>query len=377
MGKNQATFRRPNANEQLVLEHFELRRLAEPAELERCNALIVEHHYLHSATLVGEHLRYAATYEGDWLAVVCFSAGSYHLRYRDEFIGWSPEQRRRRLPLVVNNSRLLILPEAHVPNLASCLLKQVLARLSDDWLARWGHPVALVETFVDPACFRGTTYQVSGWSELGPTSGFGRCAQDFYEPHERPKQLWVRELVKGACQHLRAEQLPAPWAMVEARASLSRPPPVRCTTSVRDIGHLLEDCRSLPALAEFRRYQALAYPVASMLTLLVLARLYEVPLAQRELAAFARTLSQPQLRALCFHYDLRTGRVRCPGASVFFRVLSGLPENQVEEVRWRWQQKNLGAGPDSLGAIAGHTRHHAHGRELILPPPPTPQAVPA
>ncbi|MSU65752.1 MAG: DUF4338 domain-containing protein [Opitutus sp.] len=70
----------------------------------------------------------------------------------DQFIGWSPEQRRRRLPLVVNNSRLLILPDAHYPNLASCLLKQVLARLSDDWLACWGHSVALVETFVDPEC---------------------------------------------------------------------------------------------------------------------------------------------------------------------------------------------------------------------------------
>jgi len=80
--------------------------------------------------------------------------------------------------------------------------------LSEDWLARWGHPVALVETFVDPEFFRGTTSKASGWSELGPTCGFGRRAQDFYQPHERPKQLWVKELVKGACQLLRAEQLP-------------------------------------------------------------------------------------------------------------------------------------------------------------------------
>ena len=68
---------------------------------------------------------------------------------------------------------LLVLPEAHYPNLPSRLLKQILARLSNDWLERWGHPVVLVETFVDPERFRGTTYQVSGWSELGPTSGWG------------------------------------------------------------------------------------------------------------------------------------------------------------------------------------------------------------
>jgi hypothetical protein len=356
MGKIEAKFRRPSASEQLVLEHFQLRLLTEPAELEHCDALIVEHHYLHSATLVGEHQRYVATYKGEWLAVVCFSAGSYHLRYRDQFIGWSPEQRRRRLPLVVNNSRFLILPEAHYPNLASRLLKQVLARLSDDWLARWGHPAALVETFVDPECFRGTSYKVSGWSELGPTSGFGRCAQDFYEPHDRPKQLWVKELVKGACQQLRAEQLPSEWAMVEASA------PVRCTTPVRDIGSLLEECQSLP---EFRRRQALAYPVAGMLALIVLATLCEVMRGQRDLAAFARKLSQPQLRALRFHCDPRTGRVRCPGESVFYRVLGGLPENKVEEVLLRWQEKILGPVQDTLIAIDGKTLRHAQGTELV------------
>jgi hypothetical protein len=152
-----------------VLEHLQLRLLSEPAESARCDALIVEHHYLHTAKLVGEHLRYAATYRGEWLAVVSFSAAAYHLRYRDQFIGWSPEQRRRRLPLVVNNARFLILPDAHYPNLASRLLTRVVARLSDDCLAHWGHRVALVETFVDPEFFRGTTYKVSGWSELGPT----------------------------------------------------------------------------------------------------------------------------------------------------------------------------------------------------------------
>ncbi len=140
MAKSKAKFRRPSASEQLVLEHCELRLLSAPEELARCDALIVEHHYLHKATLVGEHLRYVATYKGEWLAVASFSAAAFHLRYRDQFIGWSPEQRRRRRLLVVNQARFLVLPEAHYPNLPSRLLKQILARLSEDWLARWGHP---------------------------------------------------------------------------------------------------------------------------------------------------------------------------------------------------------------------------------------------
>ena len=338
-----------------MLEHFQLRLLTEPDEVARGDALIVEHHYLRNATLVGEHLRYVATYKGEWLALVCFSAGSYHLRYRDQFIGWSPEQRRRRLALVVNNARFLVLPDAHYPNLPSRLLNQVLARLSADWLARWGHPVVLVESFVDPEWFRGTTYKVSGWSELGPTSGFGRQAQDFYQAHDRPKQLWVKELVKGACQQLRAEQLPPTWAMVEAGT------PMRCPTPVRDIGSLLTECERVP---EFRRAQALAYPVAGMLALIVLATLCRVIRGQRDLAAFARTLSQAQLRALRFRSDPHTGRVRCPGETAFFRVLGGLPEAKVEAVLLRWQEKLLGPVQDTLIAIDGKTLRHSGGQEL-------------
>lgn len=356
MAKLKSQFRRPSASEQLVLEHFQVRLLSAPDEFARCDALLVEHHYLHNATLVGEHLRYAATYKGEWLALVTFSAASYHLRYRDQFIGWSPEQRRRRLPLVVNNSRFLVLPDAHYPNLPSRLLKQVLARLCEDWLERWGHPVVLVETFVDPELFRGTTYKVSGWSELGPTSGFGRHAQDFYQAHERPKQLWVKELVKDACQHLRAEALPPAWAMVEQGA------PIRCTTPVREIGSLLAECESLP---EFRRRQALAYPVAGMLALTVMATFSGVVRGQRDLAAFARTLSQAQLRALRFRHDPHTGRVRCPGETAFYRVLGALTEDKVEAVLLRWQEKLLGPVTDTIIAIDGKELRHARGQELV------------
>jgi hypothetical protein len=63
--------------------------------------------------------------------------------------------------------------------------------------------VVLAETFVHPALYRGTAYQVSGWSRLGATRGWKRSAEDFYQKHDRPKEVWVRELVKRACQRLR------------------------------------------------------------------------------------------------------------------------------------------------------------------------------
>src|SRR6266850_7383410 len=101
MAERKTRFRRPTHDEQEVLDHFQVRLLTKEADRERFDGLITDHHYLKSARLVGENLRYVATYRGEWLALLAFSAGSFNLRYREKFIAWTPEQRRRRLPLVV------------------------------------------------------------------------------------------------------------------------------------------------------------------------------------------------------------------------------------------------------------------------------------
>jgi hypothetical protein len=92
-------------------------------------------------------------------------------------------------------------------------MKLMLGQLSADWERAWSHPVALAESFVDPNHYRGTGYKVSGWSQLGHTRGWKRSAVDFYEKHDHPKQVWLRELVKNACAKLRAPELPAQWAL--------------------------------------------------------------------------------------------------------------------------------------------------------------------
>src|SRR5947209_15943959 len=76
---------------------------------------MAEHHYLKDGQLVGEHLRYVAEYGDQWLALAAWSAPALHIKARDRFIGWNEEQRRTRLPLLVNNSRLLVLPPGRVP----------------------------------------------------------------------------------------------------------------------------------------------------------------------------------------------------------------------------------------------------------------------
>ena len=153
-------------------------RLIKDNERERFDSLIEERHYLHSAILVGEHLRYVAELDGQWIALLAFSAASLHLKARDKRIHWSPRQRARRLSFIANNSRFLVLADRKsLPNLASRVLGLCLRRLSEDWLARWQHPILAVESFVDESQYRGTCYRACGFEPLGPTGGFSQIGR--------------------------------------------------------------------------------------------------------------------------------------------------------------------------------------------------------
>lgn len=344
-----------SADEQRVLEDGYLKLLTRPEDIARCDALIVQHHYLHAVSLVGEHLRYAFVYRGRWLAVATWSAAAFHLKDRDAFIGWKPEQCRRRLGLLANNSRLLVLPDCHSPNLISRFMKLMLAQLSPDWEARWGHPLALVETFVDPRFYQGTAYKVSGWSHLGRTAGWKRDADDFYEKHDAPKQVWVRELVKKARVKLRAAQLPPAWAKVEARV------PPRCNGKVRQIQSLMALVQT--EVPEFRRAEALGYPVAGLTCLTVMAMAQGVRRGPQDLAHYADTLSQDQLRALRFRLDAHH-HVRCPKKTTFTRFLHGVDDDAIERVLLRWQEQLLGPTQDRLIIVDGKQVRHA-GVEIV------------
>ena len=102
--------------------------------------------------MVGETMRYVATdADGVWVALVGFASPALSCQPRDRFIGWSPEMQLRRLRFVVSNQRFCVLPAGRRPNAASAVIARTLSRLNSDWTGRWGHPVLLVETFVDPA----------------------------------------------------------------------------------------------------------------------------------------------------------------------------------------------------------------------------------
>jgi hypothetical protein len=349
--KKVARFRSLTPQEQEVLTHLSV-ELVPSDEVARCDELIRQHHYLQSATVVGEHLRYVATCRGQWLALATWSAAALHLKARDQYIGWSEEQRRVRLPLVVNNSRLLVLPACTCPNLISRFMKLMLRRLSKDWEQSWGHPAALAETFVDPHLYQGTAYKASGWSRLGSTAGWKRNAEDYYQKHDRPKQVWVRELVPEACGKLRSEQLPPAWRKVEDKAL------PRCTAKTPQMRNLMEHLRA--EVPDFRSKEALAFPMAGFLALIALAMFSGVRRGPQDLAEYAASLSQGQLRALGFRARRATGRIRCPGESTFKRMLPRIDAAALERALLLWQEQVLGPSADKLVIVDGKTLRHAH-----------------
>lgn len=140
---------------------------------------LVRYHYLGLRRSVGENIAYLARdRHGRDVGCALFGAAAWRVNPRDEFIGWDEFTRAERLPWITNNVRFLILPWVRVPHLASHLLGRITRRLAADWLAKYGHPVHLVETFVDRSRFKGTCYRAANWICVGQTQGRTRQDRD-------------------------------------------------------------------------------------------------------------------------------------------------------------------------------------------------------
>jgi hypothetical protein len=159
-----------------------------------CHHYLATHHYLGFQRTVGENLKYVVRdRHGRHLACMLFGAAAWKTKPRDLFIGWTDDIRTRRLSWVANNTRFLILPWVRVPHLASHLLAAILKRISADWQHKYGHPLHLIETFVERDRFQGTCYKASNWKLVGQTTG--RSRQDRYSTMSVPvKDIYLYPL---------------------------------------------------------------------------------------------------------------------------------------------------------------------------------------
>ena len=338
---------------QVVIGEVEV-RLARPEERRRWDALMDRHHYLGFRQFAGRGLRHVAVWRGHWLALVGWQSGAFKCAPRDRWLGWHRSVQFRRLHLIGNNTRFLILPEAGgIKNLASRVLGRSLRRLSADWEAAYGHPLELAETFVDPSRFHGGAYDASNWVRVGRTKGFARHNGAYTDPHEVRKEMLVRPLRRDA-----RERLANP---VDRKEWTCRATPLRYTReelrSLRELFGEMPDCR---------RGQGMKHKLETVLSVCALARLAGVS-GPSAMERFAQRLSQEELRALGAWYDPKAERWVAPSDSTLCRVLADTDPDALQEVLRRWAvPRGVVRGPSPAIAadgkrIRGANRHAGEG----------------
>ena len=167
------------------------------------NELIDRYHYLGYSRHGGAQMRLFVHAAGHLVALLGFSAAAWRVAPRDEFIGWTDQQRQRHLHLVVDNSRFLILPWVHSKNLASRILSYIARKLPELWQQHYHYRPVLLESFVEKHRFRGTCYKAANWICVGQTLGRGKW--DRKNAYDKPvKTIWLypldRHFREGLCR---------------------------------------------------------------------------------------------------------------------------------------------------------------------------------
>jgi hypothetical protein len=158
---------------------------------------VMQYHYLGYDRNIGENIKYfVRDKHGRTLSCLMFGSAAWKCEGRDTFIGWSSDKRREKLRYLTNNSRYLIFPWVKVPHLASHILSLICRQISKDWVAKYGHPLYMLETFVECERFQGTCYKAANWVHVGKTTGRGRDSKSM-EAVLPIKDVFVYPLDKG------------------------------------------------------------------------------------------------------------------------------------------------------------------------------------
>ena len=301
-----------------------------PAERERFDQTLEAEHWL-GAGLVGEVMRYVATEDGEWCALLGFGSAALCVRSREKLLGWNDDQRHRGLRFITNNQRYCVLAAHRRPNLASEVLGLALRRLSADFEARWRHPVVAVETFTDPALHIGTCYKASNFSELGTTSGYGRRAGRFVH-HGAKKAYWFRTLRRDATSLLTA---------CFDHPALYRGKYMRATDLNRlDFASLLD---ALGTLRDPRRRRGIRHHLPQILAVAVIAVLRGAT-SLFAIGEVAAELEAEALARLGCRVSPSTGQREAPEESTIRRALKAIDADALDKIVNAWIAAQVRAG---------------------------------
>lgn len=321
-------------------------RLTKPEEEPRFQELLQAHHYLGSLRKIGETLWYVATCRGEWVALLIFSAAALKLAARDQWIGWSYRQQYARLQLLANNTRFCVLPAFQLPNVASRTLALCERRLSRDWNDTYGHPIVLLETFVDGRR-QGTLYRAANWTYIGQTRGFRRIPGGYGAATQEPKKIFVHPLHPRARERLCQASFNAEE---EGRKRMLKMDHMRV---------LPEIFRDVP---DPRRVAGRRHPLNSVLAVAAAAYLCGAR-DYKAMANWAAQLAQTtrqNLRCRCKRNDYQV-----PSEPVIRDVLARVDRRDLEGALQRWNVR-FASGDASL-ALHAYSLCLEDRRSVLLP----------
>jgi len=294
-------------------------RPVKPTELSLWANLMSCHHYLGYKGLIGEAIRYVATIDECWVALIGWGSAALHCEARDQWLNWRQQIKLPRLKFIANNLRFLILPNVRLPNLASKILSVNLQRLPQDWEHYHGHPVLLVETFVDPERYLGTCYKASNWQLLGKTKGFRKCSVNYYR-HGKPKLVYIRLLRRDAKKLLTGIHL-----------SIGGPLKMKKFTK--------EQIRALKTvllnLPDCRRLQGIRHPYHAIIAISICAVLAGNK-SYQAIAEYAQRLTQAQLKQFHTYYDRKKRCFVPPSEPTIRRMIQSSDAQIIDDALNNW-----------------------------------------
>jgi hypothetical protein len=303
--------------------------------------LMRQHHYLGALPKIGETLWYVAIWRNEWVALLSFSASALKCEARDRWIGWDFRLQYGRLKLTVNNSRFLLLPNWHVTNSGSRILSLCQKRLCEDWHGNFGHPVVLLETFVDPQHFRGTVYKADNWLYVGDTKGFRRTRLGYTSTPDSAKMVFVKPLQADARELLSGATLPPSYCFGDPKIMLNA-----------------DQMKSLPSffkgIPDSRRGQGKRHRLSTVLAIAAGAVLCGMR-GYKAISDWADSLGQKARER--FNCRREKDRYVVPSESIIRDVLIRVDPQHLDRALQRWNE--VYAGEDESLAIDGKTMCNA------------------
>ena len=277
-----------------------------------------QHHYLGYRGIAGRSLRYVAILDSLWVALLGWGSAALKCTARDRFIGWNPETKLKRLYLIANNVRFLVLPGVSIKNLASKVLSMNLRRLSGDFQAVYGHPVYLAESFVDVSKFSGTCYRAANWRYVGLTSGWSKSNNSYYR-NNQPKAVYLYPMRKDAKEILTGDFIAYDFGSVQREGIMKQ-------LVDFPVEGLMEEIREAK---DPRKARGIRHALGVVLGIAVCAVLCGAR-SYRAIGDWAKALREQDLS----RFGSRRGTV--PSESTIRRLLQGIDAEEFDGRIGRW-----------------------------------------